>query len=289
MTVVERHGPASREVFFGVGLRNWPQSPTFQKERCIKSINLSDDTHIFGTKPNSFTLNTSFEETADQRMNVSMSSSTRSWPMSTEKAHSSFGSIGLPSEYPTGHRKSKSLTSTTTLDDLGVFDEFFDDLLCKNTRRMYTSLTSTTLDDLDDFDEFFGDFSCKNAHIMNTSLTSTTLDDLDDFDEFFDDLSSKNAAKASYSTIGQNSQHHPLKTNGSVLKTKPQSKPRHRRQRTEITSTQNYLEIVAGSNQQRRRRNHALCAKDFHETILKVLFANVSPDAPSLGLLSRHE
>jgi hypothetical protein len=200
-------------------LRNCPRSPTFQKEICIKSITLSDDEpHIFGTSPNSFTLNQSFEEIADQSMNVSISSSTCSWPMSTEKVYSSFGSIGLPSEYPSAHRK-------------------------------------------------------------NTSLTSTTLDDLDDFDEFFDDLSFKKAVNSSYSTIGQNSQKHPLKTDDSVLKTKPQSKPRHKRHITEITSSQNYREVVAGSNRQRRRRNHALCAKDFHEKILKELFANVSPDA----------
>jgi hypothetical protein len=201
-------------------LRNCPRSPTFQKaEMCIKSITLSDDDpHIFGTSPNSFTLNQSFEEIADQSMNVSISSSTCSWPMSVEKVYSSFGSIGLPSEYPSAHRK-------------------------------------------------------------NTSLTSTTLEDLDDFDEFFDDISFKKVVNTSYSTIGQNAQKHPLKTDGSVLKTKPQSKSRHKRHRTEIASSQNYREVVAESNQQRRRRNHALCAKDFHEHILKELFADVSPDA----------
>jgi hypothetical protein len=194
-------------------LRNWPRSPTYQKEISIKSINLSDDPHIFGTKPNCITPNQSFEEIADQSMNVSISSSSSSWPMSIEKVPSSFGSIGMPSEYP--HRK-------------------------------------------------------------NTSLTSTTLDD---FDDFFDGLSCENSVDASYLTIGQNSQKHPLKTDGSVLKTKPQRKPRHRRHRTEISSTQNYREIVAESNQQRRRRNHALCAKDFHEKILKELFTDVAPDA----------
>lgn len=50
----------------------------------------------------------------------------------------------------------------------------------------------------------------------------------------------------------------------------------HRRQPTLVGSVEDFSEITAPSRSHRRRRNHALGPKDFHETVLTELFEDVS-------------
>jgi hypothetical protein len=93
-------------------------------------------------------------------------------------------------------------------------------------------------------------------------------EELEDFEGIFDDSSHQTDLDTSFSTIDEN----PLKDDASSQSKPTSRRSRHRRQRSEIVSTVNYREMVMSSNERRRSRNHALCAKDFDEKILKHLF-----------------
>jgi hypothetical protein len=106
-----------------------------------------------------------------------------------------------------------------------------------------------------------------------TSVTSSTFpDEFDGIDEFFDDVLCLKSIPSSSSTIDE----HPLKSDsGSSLKTSSRPKPGHRRSRARIDSTDSYKELIVSSSQKRRQRHNALCAKDFHEKILKELYQDL--------------
>jgi hypothetical protein len=181
----------------------------FQKKASSKPLHAEADHYLmFGTVPNLVSPDQSFEE-RDSPLSISISSRV-SWIISNEKRQSSYDSIGLPSEYPSRHRKSHSVTSTTFVDEFDDIDEVFAELWC---RKRLDSSTST-------------------------------------IDE-------------------------PLLKSESRSSLKTSSRPRppgHRRQRTRIDSTESYKEMVASSNQRRRQRHNAFCAKDFHEKILTELY-----------------
>jgi hypothetical protein len=78
-----------------------------------------------------------------------------------------------------------------------------------------------------------------------------------------------------------NNQHQHSRPKDDVVSCSQEQKPPtsrptksrgHRRQRAEIASTENFLKMVMLFDQKRRRRNHALDAKDFDEKILEDLF-----------------
>jgi hypothetical protein len=100
----------------------------FQKETSSKPLRAeADHYHTFGTEPNLVSPDQSFEERDSPPMHISISSKV-SWPLFTEKHQSSLSSIGLPSEYPSRHRKGRSVTSITSLDESFDIDEVFDEV-----------------------------------------------------------------------------------------------------------------------------------------------------------------
>ena len=197
--------------------RNW-RSPTFPKEAVNKNVHDEEScheplpssqnpkTHIFGTKAKRVSSDSSFEETTERTMSLSIHSES-SWTLNNEKYQASFSSIGLPSDYPC-HRKNNSLASSIVSEGLG------------------------------------------------------------DFAVVFEDLALQKELDASFCGIDKN----PIIDDASSQQRSTSRRSRHRRQRTELSSTDSYQEMKLSSKQKRRQRNLSLCAKDFQETILEELF-----------------
>ena len=108
------------------------------------------------------------------------------------------------------------------------------------------------------------------------------MEELKEFDELFDDSSCKKTLDCSMSTSDDSSTRSSYDgdTPGTVMTSAApqQLAPTHRRRRiTEILCEEDYNDKIKSSNEQRRKQNKAMGAKDFHDKVLVDLFSDESP------------
>jgi hypothetical protein len=125
-----------------------------------------------------------------------------------------------------------------------------------------------------------------SSHSKRSNSTNSTCssilseEEVDDFDGIFDDSSYQKVFDTSFHNVHQTK--NPLKADACSQQKPTYLRSRttrriHRRQRTEIVSTESYREMMVASDQRRRRKNHALCAKDCDEMLLEHLFPANNP------------